>query len=71
MALTEKEARAKWCPMAMVAIEQAAANRLPRVVVSPDGETEEDTSANCIASHCMAWTPSPIAGNGSCGLVRG
>ena len=49
MALTEKEAKEKWCPMVRITV-------LPdtRAGMSNRGETKKGSAA-CIASNCMMW----------------
>lgn len=70
MLMTEREARAKWCPLARVAVQDTGSDAAIATGVAPvqmvgnraltlaeGGEQRTSTVAgsNCIASGCMAW----------------
>lgn len=78
-AMTEDEAKTKWCPFARVDSGFAGAgvcNRYP--MRDPEGcDTSRERvmvndTVRCIASSCMAWrwdVPSYPGNGGSCGLA--
>lgn len=52
--MTEEEAKTKWCPFAISAVQSGSVNR----VFFPSGKgmlNAEKESINCIGSACMMW----------------
>ena len=59
MALTEEEAKTKFCPMA----------RAMTLGIDHTPTTNGSKNFSCIASACMMWRKINIGGEGFCGLA--
>jgi hypothetical protein len=69
--MTEAEARKKWCPFALAALEiEAPGPTVPTILaVNRHRNGMARQSCRCLASDCMAWRSGAERGSGYCGLA--
>lgn len=71
-ALTEDEAKKRWCPFARTLYVGKAGGIQPpsNRFSNPDGQENNPPDCRCIGSACMAWRWR-LSGDGYCGLAGG